>query len=280
MKPKFYTCKYDKAFKEIMLKKENFNILKSVLETILETKIKEIKLQPLNLTNNNIHIKGKEVDLLITTDIGKIEVEVNTYYKDYVKPRNFCYISNIYSNQISSGETYNEEVEVIQINLNYNIKDNKKMRIYKVRDEEGKEYIKNFRIYEINMEKYKEMWYDKKEKEIDKYKYLIMLDMEVKEIKTLPVDKVVEEYMDKIEKLNEDPIFINWISKEEDERKIRNTELSLAKEEGIKEGIEQGIEQGINTGKKELINSMIKNGISIEEISKLTGLSIDEISKL
>ena len=272
MKPKFYTCKYDKAFKEIMLKKENFNILKSVLETILETKIKEIKLQPLNLTNNNIHIKGKEVDLLITTDIGKIEVEVNTYYKDYVKPRNFCYISNIYSNQISSGETYNEEVEVIQINLNYNIKDNKKMRIYKVRDEEGKEYIKNFRIYEINMEKYKEMWYDKKEKEIDKYKYLIMLDMEVKEIKTLPVDKVVEEYMDKIEKLNEDPIFINWISKEEDERKIRNTELSLAKEEGI--------EQGINTGKKELINSMIKNGISIEEISKSTGLSIDEISEL
>ena len=275
MKPKFYTCKYDKAFKEIMLKKENFNILKSVLETILETKIKEIKLQPLNLTNNNIHIKGKEVDLLITTDIGKIEVEVNTYYRDYVKPRNFCYISNIYSNQISSGETYNEEVEVIQINLNYNIKDNKKMRIYKVRDEEGKEYIKNFRIYEINMEKYKEMWYDKKEKEIDKYKYLIMLDMEVKEIKTLPVDKVVEEYMDKIEKLNEDPIFINWISKEEDERKIRNTELSLAEEKGI----EKGIEQGINTGKKEVANAMLKDGMEVKEISKLTGLSVDEIDK-
>ena len=38
---RFYTCKYDKAFKEIMMKKENFNILKSVLEVILDMKIKK-----------------------------------------------------------------------------------------------------------------------------------------------------------------------------------------------------------------------------------------------
>ena len=53
----FYTCKYDKAFKEIMMKKENFNILKKVLESILEVRIEEIKLQPLNLPTGNIHIK-------------------------------------------------------------------------------------------------------------------------------------------------------------------------------------------------------------------------------
>ena len=96
---KFYTCKYDKAFKEIMMKKENFNILKSVLEVILDMKIKKLELQPLNLLNNSIYLKGKEVDLLVTTDIGKIEVEVNTYYQDYVKVRNFCLITNIYQNE-------------------------------------------------------------------------------------------------------------------------------------------------------------------------------------
>ena len=58
--PPFYTCKYDKEFKEIMMKKENFNILKKVLESILEVRIEEIKLQPLNLPTGNIHIKGKE----------------------------------------------------------------------------------------------------------------------------------------------------------------------------------------------------------------------------
>ena len=269
---KFYTCKYDKAFKEIMMKCENFNILKSVLEVILETKIKEIKIQPLNLLNNNIYLKGKEVDLLVTTEKGLIEVEVNTYYEDYVRPRNFCYISNIYINQITVGKTYNEEVEVIQINLNYNSKDKELKRVYKVMDENGLEYIKNFRIYEINMDMLKKIWYDKKEEEINKYKYLIMLDMDMKRLKTLPKDKVVEEYMDKIEKLNEDPMFINWITKEEDERKIKNTQVSLAYNNGISEGID--------VGKRELINEMLKNGIPIQDISKMTNISLDNIKKL
>lgn len=281
---KFYTCKYDKAFKEIMMKEENFNILKSVLEVILDMKINKIELQPLNLLNNNIYLKGKEVDLLVTTDIGKIEVEVNTYYEDYVRPRNFCYISNIYQNQISVGETYSEEIEVIQINLNYNSKDEEVKRVYKVMDESKKEYIKNFRIYEINMDKYKEMWYDKNEIEINKYKYLIMLDMDMKRLKNLPKDKVVEEYMEKIEKLNEDPIFINWITKEEDERKIKNTQISLAYNnglnDGISEGISQGISQGIDVGMKKIINEMIKNGMTTEQISKMINMEIEEINKI
>ena len=44
-----------------------------------------------------------------------------------------------------------------------------------------------------------------------------MLDMEIKDLKKLSKDRVVKEYMEKIEKLNEDPIFINWITKEKDE---------------------------------------------------------------
>ena len=69
---KFYTCKYDKAFKEIMMKKENFFILKKVLENILEIEVKEIELRPLNLNTNNIYVKGKETDLLVLTNQGKI----------------------------------------------------------------------------------------------------------------------------------------------------------------------------------------------------------------
>ena len=187
---------------------------------------------------------------------------------------------NIYINQITVGETYSEEIEVIQINLNYNSKDEELKRVYKVMDESKKEYIKNFRIYEINMDILKEIWYDKKESEINKYKYLIMLDMDVKTLKNLPKDKVVEEYMEKIEKLNQDPMFINWITKEEDERKIKNTQISLAYNNGLNDGISEGISQGIDTGKKELIKTMLQNGASIEQMSKLTGLSIDEINNI
>ena len=283
----FYTCKYDKAFKEIMMKEENFNILKKVLETILKVRIQEIKLQPLNLNTGNIHIKGKEVDLLVITEQGKIEVEVNTYYNDYVRTRNFSYITSIYNNQVTVGEKYNEDTNIIQINLNYGVKDTEYKRVYKVRDETGKEYIKNFSIYEINMEKLKEIWYDKNELEIEKNKYLLMLDMEISDLKKLSEDRVVKDYMEKIEKLNEDPIFINWITKEKDEQMIKNTQLYRATQEGINIGISQGIKQGVNQGidqgmKKEKIliaKSMLQENMNLELIHKITGLTKEEIEK-
>ena len=276
----FYTCKYDKAFKEIMMKEENFNILKKVLETILKVRIQEIKLQPLNLNTGNIHIKGKEVDLLVITEQGKIEVEVNTYYNDYVRVRNFSYITSIYNNQVTVGEKYNEDTNIIQINLNYGVKDTEYKRIYKVRDETGKEYIKNFCIYEINMEKLKEIWYDKNELEIEKNKYLLMLDMEIKDLKKLSKDRVVKEYMEKIEKLNEDPIFINWITKEKDEQMIKNTQLYRATQEGINIGISQGINQGMKKEKLEIAKNLLEQNIDIDVIMSATGLTKEEIEKL
>ena len=276
----FYTCKYDKAFKEIMMKEENFEILKKVLESILEVTIEKIELQPLHIPTGNIHLKGKEVDLLVVTDQGKIEVEVNTYYNDYVRVRNFSYITNIYNNQVTVGDKYSEDTNVIQINLNYGIPDTKYRRIYKVRDEEGKEYIKNFYIYEINMEKLKKVWYDKNELEIEKNKYLLMLDMEIKDIKKLPKDKVVKEYMEKIEKLNNDPMFINWITKEKDEQMIKNTQLYNATQEGINIGISQGINQGLQKRNIEIAKSMLNKNMNIEDIIDITGLSKEEIKKL
>ena len=276
----FYTCKYDKAFKEIMMKEENFEILKKVLESILEVTIEKIELQPLHIPTGNIHLKGKEVDLLVVTNQGKIEVEVNTYYNDYVRVRNFSYITNIYNNQVTVGDKYSEDTNVIQINLNYGIPDTKYRRIYKVRDEEGKEYIKNFYIYEINMEKLKKIWYDKNELEIEKNKYLLLLDMEIKDIKKLPKDKVVKEYMEKIEKLNNDPMFINWITKEKDEQMIKNTQLYNATQEGINIGISQGINQGLQKRNIEIAKSMLKKNMDIEDIIDITGLSKEEIKKL
>ena len=43
---KYYTCKYDRPFKEIMLKESNKDILKKLLEHILKEEIKEIIILP------------------------------------------------------------------------------------------------------------------------------------------------------------------------------------------------------------------------------------------
>lgn len=77
-KRKFYTCKYDRPFKEVMLKKGNEDILKWFLEDILKVKIENIEINTIEMTTGNIHIKRKYADVLLKTDVGKIEIEVNT----------------------------------------------------------------------------------------------------------------------------------------------------------------------------------------------------------
>ena len=52
-------------------------------------------------------------------------------------------------------------------------------------------------------------------------------------------------------------------------------------QQGIQRGIEQGIQQGIQQGLKEerasLIRNMLKNGVTPESISKMTGISLEAI---
>jgi hypothetical protein len=43
---KYYTCRYDRPFKEIFLKEENKDMLKDLLELILNKKINKIELGP------------------------------------------------------------------------------------------------------------------------------------------------------------------------------------------------------------------------------------------
>ena len=64
----------------------------------------------------------------------------------------------------------------------------------------------------------------------------------------------------------------------------KNTDVSIARKDGIKIGREEGIKVGIEKGAKnekiKLARNMLKKGYNITEISELSGLSIDEIKKL
>ena len=277
MEKKFYTCKYDRPFKEIFLNEQNKHLLKGLLETILKTKIDKIELQPAELNSNNINIKRKYLDALIYVKGKKIGIEVNSNAEEnYLRPRNASFIFNIYSSHTQVGETYNEDTDIIQINLSYGLKDKEKIRVYKLRDETGKEYVKNLYIYEINMDYYRELWYNKKKKAED-LKYLVMLDLGLDELKKFAKkEKVVGEYMDKLEKLNKNPKFYQYMTQEEDERKINNTRMYEAEQSGLKKGIEQGsLNKSI-----EVATNLKKIGVDIETISKATGLSKEEIEKL
>ena len=266
---KFYTCRYDRPFKEIMLKLSNRDILKLILEKILGVSITKIEENNIERNTGNIHVRRKYLDMLLTTNVGKIEIEVNSCDEDYVHPRNASYICDIYSHHVLVKQKYTEDIKIIQINLSYGIKDDKSMRIYRMQDEEGKLYVKNLIIYDVNMEYYKKIWYSKDEKEIEENKYMIMLDLELEELEEISKkDKVVRRYMEDIVKLNGNPEFREFMTYEMDKQIIHNTELAEAKKEGEKQE------------KQSIARTMLKAGEDIEKIMLYTSLTKEEIESL
>ena len=281
----FYTCRNDRAFKEVFLKPDNSDLLKALLEFILKIKIDKLEIKKTELLSGNVNIKDKRVDAIVHTGNKKIEIEINSQNKDYLHTRSTAYICNIYQSNASVGDTYNEDTDIIQVNLTWGLgRNNDEMKIYKIMNEKGELYVKNLIIYEINMDYYDKIWYSKNEDEIKKNLYMIMLDLDKKELKNMPKDKIVDKYITNVTIVNDDPEFQKYMSEEEDKRKIQNSLLSEAKEEGISQGYTSGINDGISKGENkksiEIAKNMLKKNMSIEDISDITGLSIEEINKL
>ena len=130
------------------------------------------------------------------------------------------------------------------------------------------------------MDYYDKIWYSKNEEEIKKNQYMIMLDLDKKGLENMPKDKIVDKYITNVTIVNDDPEFQKYMSEEEDKRKIQNSLLSEAKEEGISQGISQGYTSGINDGIKQTAKNLLSMNMPIEDISKATGLSIEEIKKI
>jgi len=270
---KFYSCKYDLAFKEVFSKEENVDLLKLLLEHILKVSINNIAYLNVERNSDNIHVRRKQFDLFLNTNIGKIQVEVNSSVESYTYIRNTVYHCATYSHYTLRDEDYSEDTQIIQINFNYGIKDDKLVRIHKIQDDDLVQRVKNFYIYDINMDKYLDFWYTGNEKEIESNKLLIMLGLEKDDLSLLAKDdKEVKKYMDELVSVNENPEFFEYMSAEEDLRKQKNS----LKKEGIEIGKEQGIKQGI----EKTVKQMATSGIPLEQISEITGLSEEELNKI
>ena len=255
---KWYSGKYDRAFKEVMLKESNRDLLTMLLEHILKVKINNITILNVEKLMTNVHIRSQRLDLNLDTNIGKINVEVNSTDENYIPNRNFAFLADIYSHDVLVGQNYNFNRQYIQINLSYGLNKNRdKIEIYKMKDDNGRTYINNFILYVINMDYYTNLFNNTDTKKIKDDIILVMLGQERNNlIKLAKNNKVVSKYMDELDEVNKIPEFREYMSKEEDDRKIRNTL--------IKEATENGFNKGIN----QIIDSLIASGMSKEEIEK------------
>ena len=111
------------------------------------------------------------------------------------------------------------------------------------------------------------VWYYKDKKEAQKYSHFLMLGLDKKDLNYLckkEGHEYMKKYMKNVEELNEDSEFVNVISPDKDNEMVINT----LKNEAIKEGI-------FETAKK-----MLDDNLSIDMVSKYTGLTKEEINSL
>ena len=97
---KFYTCKYDRAFKKVFLNNKNKMLLRALLESILKFEIYDIEIENNERNTGSLNVKRKYLDAILNTNIVKVEIEVNSTMKRYLHPRNMSYLCDVYSHDV------------------------------------------------------------------------------------------------------------------------------------------------------------------------------------
>ena len=283
---KFYNCKNDKCFKCVFLNPLNQDLLNILINEVTGINYQNI-IQSNIEKNINLAVRRKYLDLLIDSNEAIVNIEVNGFNKKYVHPRNTSFICDCYSNYTLVNKEYTEDKQIIQINFSYGINGNEAISKYMIMNKEWKTYVKNFVIYEVNMDYCMNFWYNRNKQQVNKenleniikYRYFIMQALNLKELNELiniTHDERIVKYMEELKKVNRSPKFREYITEEQDKEFILNS----VRNEGIVEGRVEGRAEGENFQKIQIARNSLKQNLSVDTISTITGLSINQINSI
>ena len=280
----------DIVFKAIMYPK--IHIMKSILECILDTKLEKIRYLGEELPVSQFLEKRKRLDAFVMDIDSYFDIEVSTKFTKYISWRNYAYASQVYLKTVKRSSTYKEYKHTYLINIIGNKKGKIPIRTERHVDERNELMTNVITEIQVNIEYFMKEYYNKGNQElINKYKYIIMLGLnleELKEFKERYGDEIVEEYVKEFEAITSDEEILPLFTKEEE----RQLEINSARDEGIEQGIEKGIKKGIEQGielgqeqgrsseKIDLAKKFKSQGVDLNIISKATGLSINHLMML
>ena len=293
MTNKFYTLSSDIIFKNTF---DTEDTLKKLIKETLNLNVKKIYKNNIELSIDNKKERRKYLDLILETDKGIINVEINHGYKEELPNRNFLYLCKLISENVRKNKSYTNIAKHIQLNitwnlkkyLDFNVEDKKILKFHLSEDILNEKLYDNiFEIVYINMDYFENVWYHGDIKKENPFLMFLAASTEENMDKISKGDINMEKLSDKVKKLNQDPDILDVIIEDEEEI-IANSLYEKGIEEGIEKGINQGIEQGIEKGIKKGINqgiektakNLLKMKMDLKDISKATGLSIEKLKKL
>ena len=285
---KYYTSKHEVVFMYVFL--NNRQLLKDLLETILERKIENMNILNPNLVTDKINNRIQKLDLLINTNNEYINVELNSKFDKLIFTRNLFYIFKLCGSKAEKGKkVYNSNKKIIQINLNFNCHGYKKDELGLYSKQKKLIVTDILTIFNINVDFYVNDYYNNGKKFKSNDELIIMLGLDKEELAELAErsDKVME-YKKKVDEVNNDDEVISWFTAEEERKMYQDALIEQSKEEGKKVGLIEGEKKGKKIGliegeKKGILDiakNMLAEGMSVELIAKLTKLSKKQISRL
>ena len=224
--------------------------------------------------------KTGSIDLQATIDGKIVDIELQVKDEKNIEKRSTFYASKIMSRTLQKGEAYIKIPELIMINiLDFNFINNENYHNQTIT------VLKNNREYEINnviKYHYIELPKFRKKKSIDinnrLEQWLSLFDENKKERleKVMEVNTLVKKAYEKKKYLTGEAAERRMADLREKWEHDYSSAIENAKEDGHEKGKIIGMKEGI----KKVAKNMVKNGIEINQISKLTGLSKEEIKNI
>ena len=289
--------KDDIMFKAFFSKIGSDKYLKDFLSAILG---KEIKIRRV-IHDSHLEQLAREskygiLDLDIETENGEI-INIEMQLKNYnnIEERTTFYASKKVTEQLGPHERYENLKKVIVIAiLDYDLIPLPEYVTKTIRvDNKHREYELNNIVtyYYIELKKFREQNPDMSE---PINQWLAFIDMERGDLLEMAKEKskIIKEAYGEYEVLTGDEEVkriaeIRLMSHLEEQAAIssarkRGTEegLKQGKEEGLKQGKEEGLKQGKMEEKRNMAKKMLESNISVEQITKITGLTRKEIQEL
>lgn len=277
----------DYVFKRIFAKEGNEEILKDLLESILEIQIQKLEVKNPELPKDLLDKKAGILDIKVEINENQIcDVELQVANQNNIDHRSTFYLGKLLSEQLNKKEEYTKLKKTIVINLlNFNY--------YK---RNSYHHIAHMKFEKTKEEKYVDLGY-KKEDEIateDIEMHFIELPKFIKknpDTKTrleqwlwllIGEGEKVEMAKEENEKVKKALEILDEMSMDEKEWEMHQSRLmaELDYNSGMAEARREGIEEGEKQGKLKIAKEMLKEKMPMELITKITKLTEEEIKQL
>ena len=267
----FVSLLSDTTFKYLYKNTDTRSWLQTIIKEVFLLDITDYELTD-NESNTGNKVKDYRMDLKLVNGKNTIIIEMNKEYYEFIDSKNYQYLYREAGSLYDTGEDYQDrKTKLISFN-NYRNKKipSLKMGSYVFIDPKTKLRIEDIESYEIYLPNYKKVCYDSSELEVSLSLFSADSFDKMRKLTNNPRDiKIIEE----LERLAMDEEFKLHYNAEAVKRK---TENSIKKE-----SYRHGLEEGSKKEKLEIATNLLKLGnISIDDISKTTGLTVEEIEKL